>query len=167
MNKKFVVAVTGASGMVYARRLLDVLQDKAEVHLIISDIAHRIAKLEGVDFSGFDVVYADNDNMFACSMKTLAAIASGFSDNLITRTADVCLKEGRKCILMPREMPLSRIHLKNMLTLDEAGATIMVISPAFYTRPQSIEDLVDMVVARVLDHLNIDHTLSKRWRGEY
>ncbi len=183
MNKKFVVAVTGASGMVYARRLLEVLQDKAEVHLIISDIGHRIAEYEGVDFLGFDVVYADNDNMFTdlasgsfrydgmviipCSMKTLAAIASGFSDNLITRTADVCLKEGRRCILMPREMPLSRIHLKNMLTLDEAGATIMVISPAFYTRPQSIEDLVDMVVARVLDHMDVDHTLSTRWRGEY
>jgi len=183
MKKRFVVAVTGASGMVYARRLLEVLQGSAEVHLIISDIAHRIAELEGVDFSGFDVVYAENDNMFAdlasgsfrydgmvvipCSMKTLAAIASGFSDNLITRTADVCLKEGRKCILMPREMPLSRIHLKNMLSLDEAGATIMVISPAFYTRPQTIEDLVDMVVARVLDHLNIEHTLSTRWSGEY
>lgn len=183
MNKKYVVAVTGASGMVYARRLLEVLQNKAEVHLIISDMAHEIAEYEGVDFSGFDVVYADNHNMFAdlasgsfrydgmviipCSMKTLAAIASGFSDNLITRTADVCLKEGRKCILMPREMPLSRIHLKNMLALDEAGATIMVISPAFYTRPQSIEDLVDMVVARVLDHMHVDHTLSKRWSGEY
>ena len=128
------------------------------------------------------MLFRSNDNMFAdlasgsfrydgmviipCSMKTLAAIASGFSENLITRTADVCLKERRMCILMPREMPLSRIHLKNMLSLDEAGATIMVISPAFYTRPQSIADLVDMVVARVLDQMDVDHTLSTRWKGE-
>ena len=98
-------------------------------------------------------------------MKTLAAISSGYSENLISRVADVCLKEKRKCILMPREMPLSRIHLKNMLNADEAGATIMVMAPGFYMKPEKIEDLVDMVVARALDHLGVEHDLGFRWSG--
>ena len=179
MKKKYVVAVTGASGIIYARRLLEILTPAAEVHVIISDVAQRIAQLEDIDLTGFDAVYAKNDDMFAalasgsfrydgmvvipCSMKTLAAITAGVSDNLITRAADVCLKEGRTCLLMPREMPLSRIHLRNMLAADEAGATVMVISPAFYTKPKTIDDLVDMVIARVLDHLGIEHDLSLRW----
>ena len=100
-----------------------------------------------------------------CSSKTLAAIASGYADNLITRTADVCLKEHRTCILVTREMPLSRIHIKNMLAAEEAGATIMPASPGFYTRPETIDDLVDMVVARVLDHLEIKHHIGQRWSG--
>ena len=100
-----------------------------------------------------------------CSAKTLSAIASGYADNLITRTADVCLKERRKCILVTREMPLSHIHLKNMLAAHEAGATIMPACPGFYTNPEKIEDLVDMVVARVLDHLGVSHSLSDRWSG--
>jgi flavin prenyltransferase len=100
-----------------------------------------------------------------CSAKTLAAVAHGYADNLITRTADVCLKENRKCILVTREMPLSKIHLKNMLAAEDAGATIMPASPAFYHRPKTIDDLVDMVVARVLDHLDVEHTLAKRWSG--
>jgi 4-hydroxy-3-polyprenylbenzoate decarboxylase len=101
-----------------------------------------------------------------CSMKTLAAISGGHSENLITRAADVCLKEKRSCLLLLREMPLSRIHLKNMLAADEAGATVMVASPAFYTRPKSVDDLVNMVVARVLDHLDVPHTLALRWEGK-
>ena len=180
--KKYVVAVTGASGIIYAKRLLEVLSEQAEVHVIISKIAKKIAEYEQVSIDGFNAIYVDEDDMFAdiasgsfrydgmiiipCSMKTLAAINSGFSDNLITRAADVCLKEGRKCILMPREMPLSRIHLKNMLSLNEAGATIMVMSPGFYHRPKTIDDLVDMVVSRALDHLGEDHNIGKRWSGD-
>jgi len=182
MAERYVVGITGASGIIYARRLIEVLCGKAEVYVVISEMARRIAEYENVDLSGFDAEYIDNDDLFAgiasgsfqhdgmvilpCSMKTLAAISAGYADTLITRAADVCLKERRRCILMPREMPLSRIHLKNMLDLDEAGATIMVISPAFYTRPETIDDLVDMVVARVLDHLGVEHDLGVRWSGQ-
>ncbi len=100
-----------------------------------------------------------------CSSKTLAAIANGYADNLITRTADVCLKEHRTCILVTRETPLSQIHLKNMLAAEEAGATIMPASPGFYNQPEKIDDLVDMVVARVLDHLGCkaQHRAALEW----
>lgn len=181
MKKEIVVGVTGASGAIYARRLLEVLCREATVHIIISEVAAKIASHEGVTFEGLDAEYHKNDKLFAsiasgshtydgmvvipCSSKTLAAIANGYADNLITRTADVCLKEHRTCILVTREMPLSQIHLKNMLAAHEAGATIMPASPGFYARPATIDDLVDMVVARVLDHLGVDHTLGQRWSG--
>lgn len=181
MKKEIVVGVTGASGAIYARRLLEVLCKDAQVHIIISEVATRIAAHEGVSFEGFDATYHKNDKLFAsiasgshkydgmvvipCSSKTLAAIANGYTDNLITRTADVCLKERRKCILVTREMPLSKIHLKNMLAAEEAGAIIMPASPGFYHKPKTINDLVDMVVARVLDHLEIEHNLIQRWSG--
>ena len=181
MKKEYVVGVTGASGICYARRLLEVLCQDAHVHLIISEIAQEIARHERIDLSGFDATYHDigaisaeiasgshrHDGMviIPCSAKTLSAIASGYADNLITRTADVCLKEHRRCILVTREMPLSQIHLKNMLAAHEAGATIMPASPGFYHHPEKIDDLVDMVVARVIDHLGVAHTLSGRWSG--
>ncbi|OOZ38661.1 aromatic acid decarboxylase [Solemya pervernicosa gill symbiont] len=98
-----------------------------------------------------------------CSAGTLASIAMGLSDNLIERAADVMLKERRKLILVPREMPLSEIHLENMLKLARMGAIIMPPSPGFYQQPQTIDDLVDFVVARILDHLDIDHALQARW----
>jgi len=106
-----------------------------------------------------------NDGMVIvpCSMKTLGAIASGIADNLIHRAADVNLKEKRPLILLPRETPLSLIHLKNMYMAAKAGATIMPPSPSFYSNPQSIFDLVDSVIARVLDHLKIEHDLVKQW----
>ena len=181
MTKEIVVGVTGASGSIYARRLLEVLSKDAKDHVIVSDVAEKIAAHEGVSLAGFKAEYHANDKLFAsiasgshkydgmvvipCSSKTLAAIANGFSDNLITRTADVCLKEHRKCILVTREMPLSKIHLKNMLAAEEAGATIMPATPGFYHKPKTIDDLVDMVVARVLDHLDIEHDLIQRWSG--
>ncbi len=181
MKKEIVVGVTGASGSIYARRLLEILCRDANVHLIVSDIAAKIAADEGVSLEGFDAEYHANDMLFAsiasgshpthgmvvipCSAKTLAGIANGYADNLITRTADVCLKEHRTCILVTREMPLSRIHLKNMLAADEAGATIMPACPGFYNRPETIDDLVDMVTARVLDHLAIKHHVARRWSG--
>ncbi len=179
--EKYVIGITGASGMIYARRLLEILSDLAEVHVIISDVGKDIAAHERVELEGFDAIYLEEDDLFAdvasgsflydgmivipCSMKTLAAINAGFSSNLITRTADVCLNRRRKCILMPREMPYSTIHLRNMLSLSEAGATIMPLCPAFYTNPRCIDDLVDMVIARVLDHLGIEHTVGERWSG--
>ncbi|MCK8518111.1 UbiX family flavin prenyltransferase [Methanoculleus sp. 7T] len=181
MKKEFVIGVTGASGVIYARRLLEVLCDRATVHIVISDVARQIAGIEGVDLEGFDAIYAENSNLAAdiasgsfrydgmaivpCSMKTLAAVSNGLADNLIARAADVCLKERRPLLLLLREMPLSRIHLKNMLAADEAGATVMVASPPFYQHPETIDDLVDMVVARVLDHLGVEHNLGFRWSG--
>jgi len=181
MKRTFVVGVTGASGVIYAKRLLDVLCEEQNVHLITTRIARDIARHEGVALDGYNAVYHDEDGMGAgiasgsfrhdgmvvvpCTMKTLAAISNGFADNLITRAADVSLKEGRKCILVPREMPLSRVHLKNMLAASESGATIMVASPGFYHHPKTIDDLVDMVVARILDHLSVEHSLSSRWSG--
>ncbi|MCX7891201.1 MAG: UbiX family flavin prenyltransferase [Burkholderiales bacterium] len=102
-----------------------------------------------------------------CSMGTLAAVAAGLADNLIERAADVALKERRKLVLVPRETPFSAIHLENMLRLARAGAVVLPANPGFYTRPQRVEDLVDFVVARVLDHLGVRHELVPRWgRGE-
>lgn len=181
MQKEFVIGVTGASGVCYARRLLEVLCRDAKVHLIVSKVAGEIAAHEGVSFEGFDATYHAVDRMGAsiasgshyvdgmvvipCSAKTLAAVASGYADNLITRTADVCLKEHRTCILVTRETPLSKIHLKNMLAAEDAGAVIMPACPGFYHNPATIDDLVDMVVARILDHLGVEHNLVKRWSG--
>ncbi len=101
-----------------------------------------------------------------CTSGTLSAIAHGASNNLLERAADVMIKEQRKLILVPREMPLSVIHLENMLSLARLGVTIMPANPGFYYRPQRVEDLVDFVVARILDHLNIEHTLIPRWGEE-
>lgn len=98
-----------------------------------------------------------------CSMKTLGSIAHGISSNLVTRAADVCLKERRKLILVVRETPFSGVHLSNMLKLSQCGAVIMPASPGFYTRPATIDELIDTLVARVLDLLQIDHSLSRRW----
>ena len=181
MKKEFVIGVTGASGICYARRLLDVLCTDAKVHIIISGVAESIASHEGVVLSGFSAKYHDNNQMFSeiasgsyrydgmvvipCSQKTLAAVAHGYADNLITRTADVCLKERRKCILVTRETPLSGIHLTNMLAAHQAGAVIMPASPGFYHHPKTVNDLVDMVVSRVLDHLGVEHELTERWSG--
>ncbi len=178
-----LVGVTGASGVAYARRLLDVLGDRADV--ILTKDAEAVIEVEaGVSVkefvSGTRTVHRGEDLAAApasgshpfralvvvpCSGTTLAKIATGIADNLVTRAAAVALKERRTLILVPRETPLSAIALENMLKLARAGAVILPASPGFYGRPKRIEDLVDFVVARILDHLGIDHTIGARWRG--
>jgi 4-hydroxy-3-polyprenylbenzoate decarboxylase len=101
-----------------------------------------------------------------CTVGTLAAVAAGLSDNLIERAADVMLKEGRKLILVPRETPFSSLHLENMLKLSRAGAVILPANPGFYYKPKRVEDLVDFIVARILDHLGVKHDLTQRWGEE-
>lgn len=181
MGKVVVVGITGASGIIYGRRIAEEIGRSAEVRLIISKTAREIGRHEGVDLDGLRATPYRNEDLGAiissgsfrhdgmviapCSMKTLAGIAHGYAETLVTRAADVTLKERRRCILLLREMPLSRIHLQNMLVAHDAGATVMVASPAFYHRPRTIEQLVDMVVARVLDHLEIPHDLPVRWGG--
>lgn len=181
MNPKIVVGISGASGMLYAKRLLFHLSGKAEVHVIITPVAQDIARHEGVLFDDPDLVLHSPDNLASpvasgsfrhdgmiiapCSMKTLSSVSHGFTPNLLTRAADVTLKERRPCILLLRENPLSRIHMENMLKAHDAGALIMTASPPFYHRPNDITELVDAVVARILDHLNIEHTIGGRWSG--
>lgn len=181
---RLIVAITGASGVNYGRRLLEVLHKKnVETHLIISQTAKKVIKHE-LDVAEKDVenladcVYeADdwgspvvsgsfqNDGMviIPCSMKTLAGIAHGYSDNVILRAADVMLKEKRKLVLVPRETPLNAIHLRNMLELAENGVHIVPAMPAYYHKPKSIDDLVGFVVGKVLDILGIEHMLYRRW----
>ena len=173
--KRIVVGVTGASGMLYAKRLIEILSriNDITVHVIISENAKTVSKLENVDLLGYDVCYENNDNLSAslasgsvmfdamivipCSMKTMATISNGFSSTLISRIADVALKERRKLIIVPRESPYSRIHLTNMLTLNDAGALILPASPPMYNNPKTVLDLVDMIVARILDHCDIKY----------
>ncbi len=188
-----VVAITGASGAPYAVRLIEqlVAADRA-VWLIVTSHGLRLLRTEldidsvdalrarvgAADWKRLVTVYDDadrgaapasgsarNDGMVICpcSMGTLSAISVGASRSLVERAADVMLKERRKLILVPRETPLSAIHLSNMLRLTRAGAVVLPAAPGFYNRPQSIDDLVDFVVARVLDQIGVDHSLVKRW----
>ena len=185
--RRLVVAITGASGPQFAIRLLQVLADDAsvETHLILSDSAWRTLELE-VGTTGTavkelaDVVYDPGDYAAAvssgsfrtmgmvvapCSMSTLGAIASGVSTTLVARAADVTLKERRPLVLLARETPLNLIHLRNMVTVTEAGATVLPPVPAFYHSPETIEDLIDQTVGKVLDQFPIDHELFTRWRS--
>ena len=181
---KLTIAITGASGVIYGKRLLEVLHNKKiETHLVISQAAKKIIKHEletseksleqlanhvhEIDDWSSPIVSGsfkiDGMVIVPCSMKTLAGIASGFAENVILRAADVTLKEKRKLILVPRETPLNTIHLRNMLDLAKQGAIIVPAMPAFYHKPKNVEDLVDFVVGRVLDIQGVEHTLYKRW----
>jgi 4-hydroxy-3-polyprenylbenzoate decarboxylase len=190
-----VLAITGASGAPYAVRLLQQLaQHRVPTWLIISSHGYRLlhtesqigdvaALREHVGASAFDAcvtVFDDNDRGAApasgsarssgmvicpCSMGTISAIAHGSSRSLVERAADVALKERRRLIVVPRETPLSLIHLENLAQITRAGATVIPAAPGFYHQPQSIADLVDFMVARILDHLDVDHTLGRRWSG--
>ena len=184
--------ITGASGAPYAVRLLRALNDSGTpVRLIVSGYGLRLLAAE-TSIDGIDALRAATGDwsrlelydsldrgatpasgsapsagmvVCPCSMGTLASIAAGTSRNLVERAADVALKERRPLILVPRETPLSLIHLENMTRLTRAGATIMPAAPGFYHRPQSIDDMVDFVVARILDHLGVEHRLGKRWKS--
>ncbi|MFA6811096.1 MAG: UbiX family flavin prenyltransferase [Desulfoplanes sp.] len=185
---RYILAVTGASGMPYAVYLASALADTPdrEVHVIISEAAKKILRLETVD--GLDVLQAkatkiwepddiagspasgswQHDGMIVCpcSMASLAAIANGLASNLILRAADVTLKEKRPLILVPRETPYSRIHLQNMLAVHDAGAIILPPCPGFYARPQTINDLLAHVCGRILDQLHIPQHLFAEWSGD-
>lgn len=188
-SKKIVVGVSGASGVIHGIRLLQVLQPEAgvETHLILSNAAKRTIVLE-TDWSVADVEamadrnYRANDIAAAvasgsfktdgmvvvpCSMKTLSGIANSFADTLLIRAAEVVLKERRRLVLVPRETPLHLGHLRLLVKAAEIGAVIMPPMPAFYHRPESVEDVVDQTVNRVLDMLGIelDHDLFRRWDG--
>ena len=188
-----VMAITGASGAPYAVRLLEqLIAADRQVWLIVSSLGLRLLRTEmeidsidalrtrvGVDaWRRLVTVYDDADRGGApasgstrnagmvicpCSMGTLSAISIGASRSLVERAADVMLKERRRLVLVPRETPLSAIHLQNMLRLARAGAVILPAAPGFYNRPQSVQDLVDFIVARVLDQLDVEHALARRW----
>jgi flavin prenyltransferase len=183
--KKFVLALTGASGIPYGLELVrQIKKYDHELHLIISDAARKVISLEapGSDpvLNMADHVYTQ-DQMAApmasgsffhsgmvvcpCSMASLSAIAQGLGSNLIHRAADVTLKERRPLILVPRETPYNRIHLENMLRAHDSGALILPPCPGFYHSPGSIDDLVKHIVGRILDSLNIENNLFKRWTG--
>ena len=183
---EIVVGISGASGVRYGIRLLQALQEKGCItHLVITDSARKIIEIE-TDFEQEDVerlasyVYTPRDFaapiasgshlidamvVIPCSMGTLSGIACGSSDTLVTRCADVCLKEKRRLVLVPRETPMSLVQLRNMVAASEAGAVILPASPAFYSKPQSLEELVDALVGRVLDLLGIENDIYKRWSG--
>ena len=199
---ELTVAITGASGTIYAERTLRLLAASGVVetiNLIISDTAITVAQVElgvnlrdpgaqkinewlGLDTSSKLIRFWRLDNLAAkpssgsnkqagmiivpCSMATIGAIASGAGTNLIHRAADVCLKEGRKLVVVPRETPYNAIHLENMLRLTHAGARILPASPGVYHRPQTIDDLVQHLCYRILDQFDIPHSSRTAWTGE-
>lgn len=182
---KLLVAITGASGTLYAQRLLDQLDPGAhEIHVVLSNYAQQVIAEELPDglrlkqgvqkhnVRGMNAPFASGSNppdamvIIPCTMGTLGRIAHGYSEDVLLRAADVVLKERRKLILVPRETPLNLIHVKNFELLLQAGAAILPANPSFYTRPPTVEAVVDTVVARVLDHLGIAHSLVERWSEE-
>ena len=182
---RIVIAITGASGVLYTQRLLDNIDStQHEVHLVISNYGHQVIKDELPDglrlppkvkthgLKSMNVPFVSGSNPFdamvviPCTMGTMGRIAHGVSDDVLLRAADVMLKEKRKLILVPREMPFSLVHVKNMELLLLAGATILPANPFFYMNPKSIEQLVDTVVARVIDHLGLPQKLIPRWQEE-
>lgn len=186
MTRRVIVGITGASGAVYGVRVLEHLQQLPfETHLIATrwariTIEHETGRKWEDVRSLADVVYAEGDQGAAissgsfvtegmiiapCSMKTVAAIATGFAHNLICRAADVVLKEKRTLVLAVRETPLHSVHLRNLLTLSDMGAVIAPPVPAFYTQPQELSDIVEQTVVRLLDQLGIHEDAPTRWRG--
>jgi len=186
-RKRLIIAITGATGAVYGVRLLQILRalPEVETHVMVSEAGvlniHQELDLKRKDVEALaDVVHnvrdvgasiasgsflSDGRNIAPCSMKTLAAVAHGLSDNLITRAADVVLKERRRLVLMVRETPFNLAHLRNMTAVTEMGGVIFPPLPGFYQRPQSIEEMVDHTVGRVLDMFAVDHQLTPRWAG--
>ena len=195
-SQRWVIAITGASGTSYGRRLVQVLSESnpnIKIDLVISESALRVLREEenlriaphSVDLeqligsTSAQVTLHNNRDIGAsiasgsypaagmvivpCSMSTLAAVATGLAQNVVHRAADVALKEGRPLILVPRETPLSVIHLENMLTLSRAGAKLVPAMPGFYHQPQQIQELIDMMVMKIVDQMGIRIDLVNRW----
>ncbi|MEU8900456.1 UbiX family flavin prenyltransferase [Nocardia sp. NPDC048505] len=184
---RLLIGITGASAPHLAIHLLTALQrlQTVETHLVVSRAAHRTLELEAglraedlialadVHHQRGDIAASIASGSFLtmgmvvvpCSMKTLAAIAHGYSDDLLARAADVCLKERRRLVLVTRETPLSLIHLRNMTAVTEAGAIVLPPVPAFYQQPASIQDLLAHLSGKILDQFGIEHDLSPRWQG--
>lgn len=182
---RILVAITGASGSLYAQRLLDNLDPgQHQIDVVLSRYAPAVIAEElpeglrlpagavSHNVKSMNAPFASGSNapdamvVIPCSMGTLGRIAHGSSDDVLLRAADVVLKERKQLILVPRETPLNLIHVKNFELLIQAGATILPANPSFYTRPRTIEQVVDTVVARVLDHLGVTHKLVTRWKEE-
>jgi len=187
MSRRIVVAITGAAGSVYGVRLLKELSKSSEIetHLVVSsagflNIATELDMRRSEVESLADVVHSERDigaNIASgsyrtdgmivapCSMKTLAAIATGLADNLVVRAADVVLKERRRLLLLTRETPLNLVHLRNMTTITEMGGIIFPPVPSFYAKLESLEAMVDQTVGRVLDLFDVESGLIRRWQG--
>lgn len=189
MNK-IVVGITGASGSIYAKRLIEeLLKREVYIHIICTDTGKKVMKYEtGIDLDQWVAELSmkyhhlrleDINNLFAnvasgsykfdaavilpCSMGTLAEISNGLAKNLLCRVADVALKENRRLVIVPRETPFNAIHLENMLKLSRLSVTILPAMPGFYHMPATMEDLIDFVVGKVLDSLSMENTLFKKW----
>jgi len=181
---KIIVAVTGTSGVILAERLLSSLNDQ-DIYLIVSDMAKTIAKYEGINLdrtkkltrhfyneNELDADIASSSHsidgmvVIPCSMKTLSAIANGFCNNLITRAAENILKMGKKLILVPRDTPLSLASIENMRKAKISGAVILPPNMAYYYKPKTLDDVTNFFVGKVLDVLDIEHDLYKKWSRE-
>jgi 4-hydroxy-3-polyprenylbenzoate decarboxylase len=186
MGKILVVGISGGSGVLLGIKLLEFLWTiNYETHLIVTTTAEKIIEHETAyeikDVKKLATKSYDNSNLFAptasgsfktegmviipCSMKTMGGIASGYSNNLLLRSADVCLKERRKLVLVPRETPLSLIHIENMAKVTRAGAVVLPPVLSFYSKPKNIDDMVNYILCKVLDVLGIDNKLYERWEG--
>jgi len=182
---KILVAITGASGALYAQRLLDNLDTHThEIHVVLSNYAQQVIAEElpgglklpaGVkphNVKSMNAPFASGSNppdtmvVIPCTMGTMGRIAHGYSEDVLLRAADVVLKEKKKLVLVPRETPLSLVHVRNMELLLQAGATILPANPGFYSNPKTVQEVVDTVVARVLDHLGLPQKLVPRWSEE-
>ena len=185
---EIVVAITGASGAIYGKRLLEVLKSHgSDTRLVVSNageitLQHECGISKETLAEMTNSVLDEENNIGGksasgsakidavvicpCSGTTLGKLAAGISDNLVTRSAIVAMKERRKLILVPREAPYATIYLENMAKLSSTGSIIIPASPGFYNHPKTIDDLVDFIIARILDHLDIDHQIGKRWTGD-
>lgn len=181
---KLVIGITGSTGVIYGVRALEVLKEcGVETHLVITEWAKKCLAME-TDYTLDDVKklatqYSDDANLASgissgtyrtdgmlvipCSMKTLSSIANGYDETLVARSAGVTLKESRRLVIVPRETPLTAINIENMLKLARLGVVILPPVPGFYTRPKSIEEIVDHTVGKCLDQFSIEHNLYKRW----
>ncbi|RMD46272.1 MAG: UbiX family flavin prenyltransferase [Aquificota bacterium] len=189
--KKFIVCITGASGFIYGKRLVEELSKKNRVYLVvskngyvvmeremgikkedfISELPENVKLFEDSDISasiasGSRVVETEGVIIAPCSLGTLGAIANGISSNLVHRVAHVALKERKKLFILLREMPLSYIHIDNMKKISLAGGIVSVASPGFYHRPKTVEDMVNFVVGKILDNFGIKHSLYRKWRED-